>query len=83
MGKSTHTNLWHELFQTPLQRRSESPRAKGRPLLVYGLPWCGTSEIFTTETQKLGGIVLLGRDPEKDFIQELSAGKKQSASCSG
>ena len=77
MGKSTHTNLWHELFQTPLLNGDLNllGQKDGR-FLVYGLPWCGTSEIFTTETQKLGGIVLLGRDPEKDFIQELSAGEK-------
>ncbi|MFQ9395867.1 MAG: hypothetical protein ACLR2E_19865 [Lachnospiraceae bacterium] len=77
MGKSTHTNLWHELFQTPLLNGDLNllGQKDGR-FLVYGLPWCGTSEIFTTETQKLGGIVLLGRDPEKDFIQELSAVEK-------
>ena len=77
MGKSTHTNLWHELFQTPLLNGDLNllGQKDGR-FLVYGLPWCGTSEIFTTETRELGGIVLLGRDPEKDFIQELSAGEK-------
>lgn len=26
---------------------------------VYGIPWCGTSGICTTEKQRLGGIVLL------------------------
>ena len=77
MGKSTHTNLWHELFQTPLLNGDLNllGQKDGR-FLVYGLPWCGTSGIFTTETRELGGIVLLGRDPEKDFIQELSAGEK-------
>ncbi len=59
-GKSTHTNLWKELFQVPLLNGDLNLLAlrDGAPL-VYGLPWCGTSQIFTPETHSLGGIILL------------------------
>lgn len=73
MGKSTHTNLWHELFRTPILNGDLNllGQKDGR-FFVYGLPWCGTSGIFTTETHELGGIILLSRDPEKDFLQNFS-----------
>ena len=37
---------------------------------VYGLPWCGTSEIYTTTTYPLGGIVFLKQAPfnRVDFL---------------
>ena len=40
--------------------------------MVYGIPWCGTSGIYTIKTYELGGIVLLGRDPARDYLEELS-----------
>jgi len=59
-GKSTHTNLWHGLYGTPLLNGdlnllSLSPEMP----VVYGMPWCGTSGISDTGTYPLGGIVLL------------------------
>lgn len=42
----------------------------GKPV-VKGIPWCGTSGIFTTETYPLGGIILLARD-KKNHVEELS-----------
>ena len=45
-------------------------------LFVYGIPWCGTSGIFTTKEYPLGGIVLLGRSQEREQIEELSASDK-------
>lgn len=77
MGKSTHTALWHERFQTPyLNGDLNLIGSENGQLLVYGIPWCGTSGIFTTKEYPLGGIVLLGRHPELDLIEELSAQDK-------
>lgn len=77
MGKSTHTTLWHELFQTPyLNGDLNLIGSENGQLLVYGIPWCGTSGIFTTQKYPLGGIVLLGRHPKLDLIEELSASDK-------
>lgn len=63
-GKSTHTNLWQKRYGVPLLNgdlnligiRDDTPYA-------YGLPWCGTSCISTTETLPLGGIIFLRKAP--------------------
>ena len=46
----------------------------GKPV-VYGMPWCGTSNIYSTETYPLKAIVLLRRGQE-DRIQELNDDQK-------
>ena len=77
MGKSTHTQMWHNLLQTPyLNGDLNLLGMESGKIIVYGIPWCGTSGIYTTTDHELGGIVLLGRDPEKDFLQELSPSEK-------
>lgn len=77
MGKSTHTKMWHDLLQTPyLNGDLNLLGMENSKIIVYGIPWCGTSGIYTTTDHELGGIVLLGRDPEKDFLQELSPSEK-------
>lgn len=77
MGKSTHTQMWHDLLQTPyLNGDLNLLGMENSKIIVYGIPWCGTSGIYTTTDHELGGIVLLGRDPEKDFLQELSPSEK-------
>ena len=77
MGKSTHTGLWHDLLQTPyLNGDLNLLGAERGKIMVYGIPWCGTSKIYTTADYELGGIVLLGRDPEKDFLKELAPSEK-------
>lgn len=59
-GKSTHTNLWHSEFGSQLLNGDLNMIGmhNGIPI-VYGLPWCGTSEIFTVKDYPLGGIVFL------------------------
>ncbi len=71
-GKSTHTNLWHELLQVPLLNGDLNLLAfqNGRPV-VHGLPWCGTSAISVCGTYPLGGILLLKQD-RTDFMEALS-----------
>ena len=74
MGKSTHTALWHEYVDTPYLNGDLNLIGKnetGEGYCIYGIPWCGTSGLCTTETIDLGGIVLLGRDAE-DHVEELS-----------
>ncbi len=77
MGKSTHTNLWKELYEINLLNGDLNllAIANGQPV-VHGIPWCGTSEICTTETYCLGGIILLNQAPT-DRIEELTEDKKQ------
>ena len=73
MGKSTHTGLWHQLLGTPfLNGDLNLLGIHENRIMVYGIPWCGTSGIYTTRNYELGGIVLLGRDPARDYLEELS-----------
>ena len=77
MGKSTHTKLWHDLLGTPYVNGNLNLLGiEENRIMVYGIPWCGTSEIYTTKNYELGGIVLLGRDPEKDYLEELTPSDK-------
>ena len=77
MGKSTHTNLWKELYEISLLNGDLNLLAfeNGQPV-VHGIPWCGTSEICTTKTYHLGGIILLNQAPT-DRVEELPEDKKQ------
>lgn len=62
-GKSTHTNLWHKLFGTPVLNGDLNLIAvkNGTPV-IYGTPWCGTSGISDSGSYPMGGIVLLQQD---------------------
>lgn len=76
MGKSTHTNLWRQLYHTPvingdLNLLALTPKGP----IVHGMPWCGTSGIYDTSTYPLGGIIFLGRSNE-NIIEQLSPDKK-------
>ena len=66
-GKSTHTALWNKLYDTPVingdlnlitlceMQQMDQP-------MTYGIPWCGTSEIYSKEKYPLGGIIFLHQD---------------------
>lgn len=59
-GKSTHTSLWNRLYQTPYLNGDLNLLAfSDNQPVVYGIPWCGTSGCYTTETVPLGGITFL------------------------
>ena len=62
-GKSTHAKLWQDLYGTPQINGDLNLLGikDGKPV-IYGLPWCGTSGIFTAETHPLGGVIFLQRD---------------------
>ena len=64
-GKSTHTNLWHELFQVPVINGDLNLMAQidGKPM-VLGIPWCGTSEIYDPKDYPLGAITFLKQAKE-------------------
>lgn len=77
MGKSTHTNLWHELLQTPLINGDLNLiTLKNDMPMVCGIPWCGTSGIYDTGDYRLGGIILLDQSTD-NRIEELTADKKR------
>ena len=77
MGKSTHTNLWKELFGTPLLNGDLNLIGEENgQFFVYGIPWCGTSGICTTEKQRLGGIVLLGRDAKDNRFEIMTPSER-------
>ena len=77
-GKSTHSALWHDLYQTPLLNgdlnllgiRDNIPYA-------YGLPWCGTSGICTPKDYPLGGIIFL-KQAAIDQVQSLQPDEKSA-----
>lgn len=77
MGKSTHTNLWKEHFNTPVINGDLNLLAieNGIPV-VHGIPWCGTSGIYDTRTYPLGGIILVNRGTT-DYTEEITTDQKQ------
>lgn len=76
VGKSTHTALWHELFDTPyLNGDLNLIGLQEQTPVVYGIPWCGTSKIFTTKTYPLGGIIML-KQGTTDTVVELTPHEK-------
>lgn len=71
-GKSTHARLWTQ--------HSDAVNINGDLNLigikagvpyVFGIPWCGTSEIFTKEDYPLGGVVFLKQAAE-NRIEEFT-----------
>ena len=68
-GNRLITALWKKLFDTPFLNGDLNLIGKeGDQFVVYGIPWCGTSEIFTVEKKELGGIVLLEKAPEDKIV---------------
>ena len=79
MGKSTHTNLWKNLYQSSLLNGDLNMiTLENNVLTVHGIPWCGTSQIHTTKSYPLGGIILLKQDAT-DFIESLTDAQKQTS----
>lgn len=68
--------MWHEQLGVPyLNGDLNLIGRKDGKMVVCGIPWCGTSEIYTTGDYELGGIVLLGRDT-KDRVEPLTMYEK-------
>lgn len=82
VGKSTHTNMWVDLYQAEiLDGDVAACKMVDGKVVVYGLPWCGTSKLFQNKKLELGGIIFLAQGchnaihPLNDFeaILRLSA----------
>ncbi len=68
-GKSTHANLWKDYYNTPILNGDLNMIGfENGSAVVYGLPWCGTSGIYTKETWPLGGITFLKQASENKVI---------------
>lgn len=76
-GKSTHTNLWKELYGVPLINGDLNllSMENGCPT-VHGLPWCGTSGIVDIHSYPLGGILFV-RKAQQNHISTLDASHAQ------
>ncbi len=59
-GKSTHSRLWEEHFGVDLLNGDLNLLGiSDRGVTVYGLPWCGTSEIYRPFEEKLHGVFFI------------------------
>ena len=59
-GKSTRTALWMRQYHTPYLNGDLNLLGFVDDMpVVYGIPWCGTSGSYTTQTVPLGGITFL------------------------
>ena len=70
-GKTTHTNMWIDRYKTPILDGDMcvlSQKADGK-IYAYGLPWCGTSELYLNECWPLGGIVFLEQATENKVYE--------------
>lgn len=75
-GKSTHANLWKNNLNTPILNGDlNAVGFVGDELYVYGIPWCGTSEIYSVEKKLLGGVIFLKQNND-NYVEELSDEKK-------
>lgn len=64
-GKSTHARLWTTgNYATDINGDVNLIGMDNSKPVVYGTPWCGTSEIYTTKSHELGAICFLKRSPE-------------------
>lgn len=64
-GKTTHVKLWEKLYAVPVLNGDLNLLGMEKDeVFVYGIPWCGTSSVYTTKKYPLGGIILLKRGTE-------------------
>ncbi len=76
-GKTTHTKLWQEAYQTPVINGDLNLIAMENGIAtVHGIPWCGTSGIYSKQSYPLGGIIFLTQDADNKIIS-LSEEQKQ------
>ena len=71
-GKSTHASLW-TTYSDAIDINGDLNLIgilNGIPT-VFGIPWCGTSEIFSNRNYPLGGVVFLKQAPESS-IEKLN-----------
>ncbi len=67
-GKSTHVNLWREKYDVRvIDGDVAACRIVDGSPLVYGLPWCGTSNEFINTKLPLGAIIFLEQSEENSI----------------
>ena len=75
-GKSTHTNHGHDKFGTSILNGDLNLVAGTEDgYVIYGIPWCGTSNIANPGTYPLGGIIHL-KQGDTNHCSSLSADEK-------
>lgn len=76
-GKSTHADLWKRILHTPIINGDINliGNTPDGPV-VYGTPWCGTSEIYDSKAYPLGGVFLL-KQGTTSSTSNLSDDEKQ------
>ncbi len=58
-GKTTHVKLWEKLYAVQVLNGDLNLLGMEKDeVFVYGIPWCGTSGVYTTKKYPLGGIIL-------------------------
>lgn len=74
-GKSTHTNMWAERYQTPILDGDVTVcrMIDGKPV-IYGLPWSGSSRMFLNRSVDLRALVFLEQAP-KNEVKQLELGE--------
>ncbi len=75
-GKSTQSNMWHDEYGYEiLDGDTTICRNINGKLMIYGLPWCGTSDLYVNKSVPLDTIVFLSQDKE-NHIKELNMMQK-------
>ena len=70
-GKSTHAALWRKLWPNETEDLNGDVnllQIKDGVAMVHGIPWNGTSGIYSTKSLPLGGITILKRGKENRVI---------------
>lgn len=75
-GKSTHVRLWEEAFSSsPINGDLNLIGFSNDIPMVYGIPWCGTSNQYDTCSYQLGGITLL-KQHSKNVLHDQKENEK-------
>ena len=67
-GKSTHVSLWEKYYKAKVLN-DDSPAIKmnGDKLVVYGIPWSGSTMKFVNASAPLTNIIVLEQAPENSI----------------
>lgn len=72
-GKSTHTRLWREVFESRVQMvNDDKPLIRVDEMKVYGTPWNGKHHLSQNISVPLKAIVKIERAPE-NHVEPLGA----------
>lgn len=76
-GKSTHAGIWEKVFGAKtINGDLNLVGIKDGKAVIYGMPWCGTSGIYSAQAYPLQAIILLKRG-ETDRVEELTDEQKE------